>query len=510
MEDDLALQFGKLNTLEGGEPDGILGGSGIDDNLVDVRRDAQGSCNLIVNYLPHDIDDISLKGLFSEFGEILMTKVVRDKNTKKSLGYGFVKFLREEDAIFAIERLNGFSLGSKILKVSIARPPSLEIRNCKLYVTNLPKEYGEAEVIALFQEFGEIIECRVLKDRNARQNKGVAFVQFNVKAQANNALSLNGCQLDGSSRGLVVKYAEDQHKKKELDRLQSLTANPNFRSLGGLGPDGLDEGKMRMNGMGGKMDSLAEAYYYQQQGLASLYGNQGSPMVNPSMLNPPMANNQLPLYLPTTAGPGPNDFGAKKMLPRQRKPYPHDPTMEPNQWYNPMPQQIPYHTSPPLGHNSLHVQPPMDMGMPGHLHGMGPPMMSPSEQLPMPPQQNRYLREPTGPVPRVPADPSMGRREEPSLNAGGGGVSLNVDGLPSNADVALLQDIFAQYGRILSAQIDMEPTTNGRGGSCSGRGRVQMSSMAQAEYAVQALSGSVLFEGEPPIHVSMNMNGSSR
>jgi RNA recognition motif-containing protein len=81
-----------------------------------------------------------------------MTKVVRDKNTKKSLGYGFVKFIKESDAIQAIDKMNGYNLGHKILKVSIARPPSLEIRNCKLYVTNLPKEYGERDVIALFQE----------------------------------------------------------------------------------------------------------------------------------------------------------------------------------------------------------------------------------------------------------------------------------------------------------------------------------------------------------------------
>jgi RNA recognition motif-containing protein len=81
-----------------------------------------------------------------------MTKVVRDKNTKKSMGYGFVKFLSESDALVAIDKMNGYSIAHKNLKVSIARPPSLEIRNCKLYVTNLPKDYSEREVIALFKE----------------------------------------------------------------------------------------------------------------------------------------------------------------------------------------------------------------------------------------------------------------------------------------------------------------------------------------------------------------------
>lgn len=81
-----------------------------------------------------------------------MTKVVRDKNTKKSLGYGFVKFAKDADSANALDKMNGSTVGHKVLKVSIARPPSLEIRNCKLYVTNLPKEFGEREVINLFQE----------------------------------------------------------------------------------------------------------------------------------------------------------------------------------------------------------------------------------------------------------------------------------------------------------------------------------------------------------------------
>lgn len=93
-----------------------------------------------------------LQGLFVEFGEIVSTKVVTDRNTKKSLGYGFVKFLREDDAKIAIQRLNGFTVDNKCLKVSVARPASLEIRNCKLYVTNLPKDYSEGEVINLFKE----------------------------------------------------------------------------------------------------------------------------------------------------------------------------------------------------------------------------------------------------------------------------------------------------------------------------------------------------------------------
>lgn len=84
-------------------------------------------------------------------------KLIKDKYSKKSLGYGFVKFVKFEDAQAAIESKNGFWMGYKKLKVSIARPACEEIKNCKLYITNLPKDYCEDDVIQVFQEVSAII-----------------------------------------------------------------------------------------------------------------------------------------------------------------------------------------------------------------------------------------------------------------------------------------------------------------------------------------------------------------
>lgn len=86
-------------------------------------------------------------------------------------------------------------------------------------------------------------------------------------------------------------------------------------------------------------------------------------------------------------------------------------------------------------------------------------------------------------------------------------VTLIVSSLPQHADIALLHDLCAPYGQIISAQVDVDPSNsqldvaNGRGG-CSGRGRVQMASLSQAQYATQALNGAIIFEGGRPLQVS--------
>ena len=107
--------------------------------MLDSDEVQADKCNLIVNYLPQNIDDTALAILFANEGVVSAAKVVRDKLTKKSLGFGFVKFRKEEDAKEAIAAKNGFVIGHKKLKVAYARPSCEEIKNCKIYVTNLPK-----------------------------------------------------------------------------------------------------------------------------------------------------------------------------------------------------------------------------------------------------------------------------------------------------------------------------------------------------------------------------------
>jgi RNA recognition motif-containing protein len=74
--------------------------------------------NLFIFHLPVDIDDNALRTLFSPFGAIESLKVVRDKMTGISKGYGFVKYVRTEDAVQAINTMNGFQIGNKYLKVT--------------------------------------------------------------------------------------------------------------------------------------------------------------------------------------------------------------------------------------------------------------------------------------------------------------------------------------------------------------------------------------------------------
>lgn len=95
--------------------------------------------NLIVNYIPTPVTDADLRNLFAPFGEIESARVILDKGTGHPKGYGFVKFTSPEAAKIAIDKMNGFEVQNKRLKVTPAKGPIGQMPN-----TNAPASYAAA------------------------------------------------------------------------------------------------------------------------------------------------------------------------------------------------------------------------------------------------------------------------------------------------------------------------------------------------------------------------------
>ena len=85
-----------------------------DDETVD---DVSQCSNLIVNYLPHTVGETELRRLFAPHGTIQSVKVVTDRLSGKSKGFGFVRFSTDQEALEAIASKNGLEFGRKRIKV---------------------------------------------------------------------------------------------------------------------------------------------------------------------------------------------------------------------------------------------------------------------------------------------------------------------------------------------------------------------------------------------------------
>jgi RNA recognition motif-containing protein len=80
------------------------------------------SNKLFVGSLPWQIEDDGLKTVFEKYGEVISAKVIKDRQTNKPRGFGFVEMKETEDAKKAIEALNGSELNGRKITVSEAKP----------------------------------------------------------------------------------------------------------------------------------------------------------------------------------------------------------------------------------------------------------------------------------------------------------------------------------------------------------------------------------------------------
>ncbi|MEW5887297.1 MAG: RNA-binding protein [Pseudomonadota bacterium] len=77
---------------------------------------------LYVGNLPYTVRDEDLQKAFGEFGQVSSAKVMMERDTGRSKGFGFVEMGSDADAQSAIEGMNGQSLGGRSLVVNEARP----------------------------------------------------------------------------------------------------------------------------------------------------------------------------------------------------------------------------------------------------------------------------------------------------------------------------------------------------------------------------------------------------
>lgn len=78
--------------------------------------------NIYVSNLSYAINDADLKELFAEYGEISSAKVIMDRETGRSRGFGFVEMPSDEAGQKAVTELDQAEYDGKIIRVSVAKP----------------------------------------------------------------------------------------------------------------------------------------------------------------------------------------------------------------------------------------------------------------------------------------------------------------------------------------------------------------------------------------------------
>uniref|UniRef100_A0A1I7U0Q3 RRM domain-containing protein n=1 Tax=Caenorhabditis tropicalis TaxID=1561998 RepID=A0A1I7U0Q3_9PELO len=176
---------------------------------MEMRIDTSKHFHVFVGDLSKDVSNELLKSTFQKYGDVSEAKVIRDAQTQKSKGYGFVSFPNKQNAENAISGMNGKWIGKRAVRTNwAARKNSEENRdkltfeqvfnstkadNTSVYVGNISPQTTDADLRDSFSTYGDIAEVRVFKTQR------YAFVRYEKKECATKAImEMNGKEMAGN------------------------------------------------------------------------------------------------------------------------------------------------------------------------------------------------------------------------------------------------------------------------------------------------------------------------
>ncbi|KAK9904873.1 hypothetical protein WJX75_004369 [Coccomyxa subellipsoidea] len=184
-----------------------------------------------------------LQEIFSTLGQVGEIKIIKDKLTGLSAGYGFVQFLDHRAAEMALQSLNGRVLHGQELRVNWAFQKDQREDSAsqfQIFVGDLASDINDKLLCEAFQSCG-CADARVMWDHNTGRSKGYGFVSFKTRGDAEKALSQMSGTMLGSRR---IRCGWAQHKQENsqasfaaVDRADPENANV---YVGNLAPDVTD------------------------------------------------------------------------------------------------------------------------------------------------------------------------------------------------------------------------------------------------------------------------------
>ncbi|KAL8152816.1 hypothetical protein V2J09_010576 [Rumex salicifolius] len=181
---------------------------------------------LFVGNLPFSVDSAQLAGLFETAGTVEMVEVIYDKATGRSRGFGFVTMSSAEEVEAAEQQFNGYVLDGRTLRVNAGPPPpkregfvprggSSYENSYRVHVGNLSWGVDDMSLKSLFSDHGNVVEAKVIYDRESGRSRGFGFVTFNSAEEVDTAIqSLDGADLDG--RPIRVTMAEARPPRRQF------------------------------------------------------------------------------------------------------------------------------------------------------------------------------------------------------------------------------------------------------------------------------------------------------
>lgn len=190
------------------------------EKKVAVSSEEGGDTTCFIGNLSWNVDEAMLAECFKDCGEVKATRIITERDTGRSKGFGYVEFNNAASAQAAIAK-TGTLLDNREIRVdiSISKPKAAGGQRFEkpasepspiLFMGNLAFSVTEEEIRSTFGEFGEIKSCRFPTDKETGAFKGYGYLEYGSVGEAQAAVeALNGKDICG--RGIRLDYSQPRN-----------------------------------------------------------------------------------------------------------------------------------------------------------------------------------------------------------------------------------------------------------------------------------------------------------
>eukprot|EP00522_Entomoneis_paludosa_P002528 CAMPEP_0172468190 /NCGR_PEP_ID=MMETSP1065-20121228/60848_1 /TAXON_ID=265537 /ORGANISM="Amphiprora paludosa, Strain CCMP125" /LENGTH=592 /DNA_ID=CAMNT_0013225543 /DNA_START=53 /DNA_END=1831 /DNA_ORIENTATION=- len=376
-------------------------GDVIDDNDGSNELEEEEPLKLFVGQVPKQMSEEDIFPTFDTFGPLKDVAIIRDKHTGLHRGCAFVTFWSSADAIRAQQALHdkfSFPGAKRPAQVKPAEPTGSFPEN-KLFIGMLSRTATEEDVRELFAPFGEIREIHMIRssDGTSRCAAFLRFMKREAAVAAIERLNNNNVVMEGASRPLIVKFADNKHQRHQR-HIRNMRKQEMLMTGG-------------MNNNGGGRPPYHGGYQNHGPPHVAMGPTHPHPAASGSHFSPMPPYPGHPYY----AGPPPNLH--PYMYQQPQPPFPPAPSM-----YGAPPEQPP------------------------------PPQPQQQPPAPVPPPQAG------GAAPQQ-SQPADGAPNAPRPREGPAGANLFVYHLPHDLTDADLATAFNSFGNVISAKVYVDKYT---------------------------------------------------
>ena len=234
----LILLFVVLGIASGFSPRGLLKSRwtsvrvAMEEPMAAEANTFEDRNDVYIGNMPFDLEEGELKDMVSSAldGDMAANsvRIIRDRDTGRSRGFGYISFDTKEEAEASVSKLEGLAAGGRDFRVNLSvpkdqRPPRERKarfpQGPSIFMGNLDFNIADTDVMVLCDDIlgeGVVKKVRIATDRDTGRSRGFGHLDFETQEEADTALEkLAGCELAGRPlRVDIAQRREDRPKRQ--------------------------------------------------------------------------------------------------------------------------------------------------------------------------------------------------------------------------------------------------------------------------------------------------------